>query len=321
MTQSSKRRNIYVGIFVSIATIFFVCGIFLIGNINDTFSSKFEIVSFFDDVRGLKKGDNVWFSGVKIGTVSELSFRKHSKVAVTLNIQKDTKQFIRKNAKVKLGSDGLIGNKILIIYGGTENASFISEGDTIQSVVTLSSEEVLNMLQKNNDNILKITGDLKIITGNMKNGVGTAGKILTDDSLYLNFMSLTNSLKASMQKAELMMSNLNEVAMKLNEEGTFFNDVISDTSLFNSLQYSFDKLEVITDSTEKIISNFKSLSENNQSSFGVLTQDEQAGRQLKETIKNLESSSKRLDEDLEALQHNFLLRRYFKKKAKNSDEN
>jgi phospholipid/cholesterol/gamma-HCH transport system substrate-binding protein len=46
-----------------------------------------------------------------------------------------------------------------------------------------------------------------------------------------------------------------------------------------------------------------------------LLQDTKVANQLRAIITNLESSSRKLDEDLEALQHNFLLRGFFKKKA------
>jgi phospholipid/cholesterol/gamma-HCH transport system substrate-binding protein len=41
---------------------------------------------------------------------------------------------------------------------------------------------------------------------------------------------------------------------------------------------------------------------------------------LKTTLDNLQSASKKLDEDLEALQHNFLFRGFFRKKAKKDKE-
>ena len=37
---------------------------------------------------------------------------------------------------------------------------------------------------------------------------------------------------------------------------------------------------------------------------------------IKITLQNLQSGTKKLDEDLEALQHNFLLRGFFRKKAR-----
>ena len=94
----------------------------MVGNLRETFKNKLLVVAHFDEVNGLKKGNNIWFSGVKVGIVNSLTFYGKSQVEVSMNIATTVKQYIRKDAKVRISSDGLIGNKILVIYGGTENA-------------------------------------------------------------------------------------------------------------------------------------------------------------------------------------------------------
>jgi phospholipid/cholesterol/gamma-HCH transport system substrate-binding protein len=49
---------------------------------------------------------------------------------------------------------------------------------------------------------------------------------------------------------------------------------------------------------------------------GLLLNDPAAAASVKVTLQNLQAASRKLDEDLEALQHNFLLKGFFKKKAK-----
>src|SRR5436190_338124 len=119
MNESSNKKAVVVGLFVFIGLAFLVAGILMVGNIHDTFKRKMKVVSLFDDISGLQTGNNVLFSGVKIGTVSNLRFYGKSQVEVTMNVETKAQQYIRKDAKVKISTDGLIGNKILVIYGGT----------------------------------------------------------------------------------------------------------------------------------------------------------------------------------------------------------
>ena len=128
---TSSKRSINVGLFVVIGILIFVVGILTIGSMKKVFSSTITVKSIFDDVNGLKVGNNIWYSGVKIGTVKSIRFLANSQVEVMLNIEEKSQEFVRKNAKAKVSTDGLIGNKIIVIYGGTQKVPSIEDGDEI----------------------------------------------------------------------------------------------------------------------------------------------------------------------------------------------
>jgi len=316
MNEKSNKRYVLVGLFVFIGLIFLLAGILIVGDLNETFEKKIEVVSLFDDVGGLQKGNNVWLSGVKIGMVSSLKFYGKSQVKVAIQIDSKASQFVPKDSKVKISSDGLIGNKILVIYGGSENSEEIHEGDTLMVEKTSTSEDIINTLQENNKNILEITNDFKIISKRLADGEGTIGKLLNDDSVYNNINSATASLKLATENAQKLLKQLTIFSSNMNKEGTFVNELATDTVVFNSLKVSVLQLQQIADTTALFITNLKQQGNNPNTSLGVLLNDDKSGASIKETIKNLESSSKKLDEDLEAIQHSVFLRGYFKKKAK-----
>lgn len=316
MNESPNKHAVIVGLFVFIGLAFLLSGILIVGNLRETFSRKMKVVSLFDNVGGLQRGNNVWLSGVKIGTVSNLNFYGKSQVEVSMNIETKAKQYITKDAKVKISSDGLIGNKILVIYGGTEKSPVVEEGDTLAVEKTFTSEDMINTLQENNKNLLAITTDFKAISKKLASGEGTIGKLLNDSSVYKNINAATASLQSASVKAQQLVSSLATFSSGLNKKGTLANELTTDTVVFNSIKTSVLKLQQIADTATVFIANLKQAGSNPRSSIGVLLHDEEAGTHLKETIKNLESSSKKLDEDLEAAQHNFLLRGFFKKKAK-----
>jgi len=310
MNEPVKKRATIVGLFIIIGLFILVGGVLTIGNLHSTFQKKMTITTIFGDVNGLQSGNNIWFSGVKIGTVKKVEFYGTSQVKVVMNINIASKQYIRKDAKVKISTDGLIGNKILVIYGGTSLAQEVEEGDTLNNEITLNTEDIMNTLQQNNLNVLKLTNKLA-------EGEGTIGKLINSDSIYNSLFATINSLKQASAHAQELIASLANFSEKLNKKGSLANDLVSDTMVFNSLKSSVLKIQTIADTATVFVNNLKEVTENTNSSVGVLLHDQATGADIKTTISNLKSSSEKLDQDLEALQHSFLLRKFFKKEAKN----
>lgn len=307
MKEAINRKGIWVGIFIVVGLMLLTGAVLTIGNLRSTFQRKIVISTIFEDVDGLQAGNNIWFSGVKIGTVKDLEFYGESKVKVLLNINKEARQYIRKNSKVKISTDGLIGNKIIVIYGGDTDSPEIEEGDQLANESMLSTDDILLTLQENNLNILAMTKKLS-------EGQGTLGKLISSDSLYISVLTTARSLERASSDARGVINSLSIFSKKLNKQGTLVNDLITDTTTYRSVKASVHKLEHVMDTINILVSDLKKAGKNPKSPVGVLLHDEEAGKHLKETLHNLEKSSETLNEDLEALQHNFLFRRFFKKK-------
>jgi len=306
---SNNKRGIAVGAFIIIGLLFLLGGVLSVGNLHSTFQKKMTISTVFTDVNGLQEGNNIWFSGVKIGTVKKLELIGESKVLVIMNINIESHQFIRKDAKVRLSADGLIGNKILVIYGGTQEAGAVEEGDRLANEMALSTEEMMLTLQKNNINILKLTEKLA-------NGEGTIGQLLTKDDIYNNLAATSAALQSASESTQAFIATLNNYAAKLNTEGNLAHDLVTDTTVFKSLQSSMKQLEQMAANADATVKDLKEAAANPNSPMGVLMRDEKTGAEIKRTISNLEKSSETLNENLEALKYSFLLRKAFKRQAK-----
>jgi len=316
MRESPNKRAVIVGLFVLIGLIFLVSGILMVGNLHETFTKKITVVALFEDVNGLQAGNNIWFSGVKVGTVKNIHFHSRSAVEVTMRVDVKTQEYIRKDAKVKLSTDGLIGNKILVIYGGSGDFPEIEEGDTLEVEKTVSQEDMLKILQESNRNLMSITTDFKSISKKLAAGEGTIGKLLHDDDIYDNANDALRSIQQMSSKGQQLLNNLNTYTAQFNKEGTLANDLVTDTVVFNSIREFAQRLKQIADTTAMLVTELKTISSDTTTSMGVLLHDKETGARLKETLKNLESSSKKLDEDLEAAQYSWPLKKGFKKMEK-----
>ena len=325
MKSAKNSRPVIVGIFIIIGIIILVIGVFSLGKQKKSFVKGFTVNTIFNDVSGLQPGNNVWLSGVKIGTVKNITFMDDASVLVSMVLQKSLEPMIRKNALTKISSDGLIGNKIIVIFGGSLAAPQVANNDYLVAQKATSTEDMLATLQANNKNLLAITGSFKSISTKIDSGNGVIGSLLNNQTLAQKINSSVNELQGTMTnfeaaslKSKAILTDLNIFSAKLNTKGSFANDLITDTTMYKNLKGTVDQLHNTTVTADSIINNFKSVSNelhSKNNAVGVLLNDEETGAALKQTMKNLESSSQKLDEDLEAAQHNFLLRHYFKKKA------
>jgi phospholipid/cholesterol/gamma-HCH transport system substrate-binding protein len=330
MKPEENKRAVMVGLFILFSIILFVIGILTLGGKQSRFTRTIQLKTVFNDVGGLKKGNNIWFSGVKVGTVSEISFSGKSQVEVTMRIEKHAQKYIKKNSHIRISTDGFIGNKILIIEGGSPDAPQVESGDLLEAVVPLNTDDIMATLQENNKNLEEITRDFKAISAQLVQGQGTVGALLNDSAMAFNLKAVMANLEQVSANTVAASGALNQFTTTLNTEDGLANQLLTDTLVFQQLKTSVAQLQQTATSmsmlTENLNQTSKKLNDTNNS-VGVLLNDEQFGAQLKNTMGNLESSTEKLDENMEALQHNFLFRRYFKRKAKeeqklsNSNEN
>ena len=321
-----NKRKVIVGLFIILGLAILVIAVFSLGGQKKTFVKGFTVNTVFDDVNGLQKGNNVWLSGVKIGTVKKITFMRNANVLVSMEIQKSLEPMIRKDSKTKISSDGLIGNKIVVIFGGTPAAPQVADEDYLIAQKALSTEDMLTTLQANNKNLLAITNSFKNISQKIDSGNGALGTLLNDEAMAKKISASINSLQSIMNnfqdvslKSKAVLDNIQTFSGKLNDQGSFANELVTDTSVFNEIKRTVAELHNAVSSASQITANLDSASSalnKKNNAVGVLLNDEEAAASLKQTILNLQGGSEKLNDDLEAAQHNFLLKGYFKKKNK-----
>jgi len=227
MDTSTQKFKIRLGLFVAGGLVIFMFAIFIIGKQKNLFNPVYKLSSDFYNVSGLQVGNNVRFSGINVGTVDNIKIINDSTVRVDLLIRQEVKKFIKTDSEVTIGSEGLIGDKLIIITQGSSDAILAREGQSLSSIEPVETDAIMLSLQVTAGFAEVIAQQLAEIMVNINSGNGTLGRLINDSTI---------------------------------------------------------------------------------------------ARNLDKTMQNLKNSSKGLDENMEAVQHNFLLRGFFNRKAKDEEK-
>jgi phospholipid/cholesterol/gamma-HCH transport system substrate-binding protein len=184
MKNNQEKKNIRLGAFVSVGIALFIIAIYFIGAKQQLFTRTIRLSGLFTDIEGLQIGNNVRFSGINVGTIDDIVIVSDSFVKVDVVIKRKVQRFIKKDAIASIGSEGLMGNKVLNISPGSGHVkTMIRDGDLIRTKQLASMDDILVKMDSVAGNVVFITGDLKDVLGNMRAGKGTLGKLFMDDKI------------------------------------------------------------------------------------------------------------------------------------------
>lgn len=218
--QNTKGNKMRLGIFVSAGVALFIVGIYFIGKKQQLFSSTFHVSSVFKDISGLTVGNNVRFSGINVGIIEDIQQITDTTVRVDMQIDEKTRKFIKKNAKAVIGSDGLMGNKLLIITPGEPGKPSIVDNDVLQTTQPVTMDDILIKLKVTSENAAHITNDLSIVMQNIREGKGTIGKLMMDSALAENLGGAIVNIK---QAAGGLKQNMTAASHNILFRGYFKN--------------------------------------------------------------------------------------------------
>jgi phospholipid/cholesterol/gamma-HCH transport system substrate-binding protein len=184
-----------LGMFVTIGLLLFIMAVYFIGKQQNLFGSTFHISSQFKTVSGLEVGNNVRFSGINVGTVEQIQLKNDSTVRVVLVMKEEVRKFIKTDATASIGSDGLMGDKVLTISPGAKSQKEIEDNGQIASVDGIEMHDIMKSVKKSVDNIGVISDEIAIFSHSMNNGNGALARLVKDDKMANSVSNTLSNLE------------------------------------------------------------------------------------------------------------------------------
>jgi phospholipid/cholesterol/gamma-HCH transport system substrate-binding protein len=300
MDTHTEKFKVRLGLFIIGGLALFVLAIFIIGKQQNLFNPVFRLSATFRNVSGLQVGNNVRFTGINVGTVDNIAIINDSTVRVEMLIKKEVQPFIKADCEVAIGSEGLIGDRLLTISYGSPDAPIVNDGQQLASKEPIETDAIIASLETTSESVEVVALQLAEIMTKINSGKGTLGRLIQDSVIAENINETIENFKTSSEGLDQ--------TIEATKENVF--------AFMESLQKTAAKTEVASNQLGEIMVKVNS----GQGTLGMLIQDSTTAVHLTETILNLKESSEGLNENMEALKHNIFFRGYFKRKAKEEEK-
>ncbi len=314
--RRKKNKAFRVGLLIFSSISILVSSIYLIGSKNNLFANTTKIYCVFEDIRGILEGNQVQFSGIKVGTVRDITITSDSTVLLELDIANKYAQHIHKDFFVEINLDGMMGGKIISIINKGGSKQPIENGDTLNTIKGLDIGNMLNM----SNNILVNVNDLVITLNNVvhkfNEGNGDLSKLLNEDNL-------TRQLSGTLTELNSTLSNINQITGKVNSGKGDLGALINDKKLTKQVEYLLIELNKTGEKANKTITELQKTAESinsENSSVHQLIESPQLVNKLDSTITNINVSLDQFNKTANAIERSWILNIFSKKKKKQSKE-
>jgi phospholipid/cholesterol/gamma-HCH transport system substrate-binding protein len=191
-----------LGLFIIVGIALFVLGIFIIGKQKNLFNPVFTLRANFNSVSGLQVGNTIRFSGINIGTVDNIIIINDSTVKVEMLIKKEVQKFIKEDSYASIGSEGIIGDKVIVISQFHHSNKIVKSGQLIATVEPIETDEIMRSLKITADNAALASADIAGIVSKINKGEGTLGRLIQDKRMAENIDQTIVNMKTSSKKLD-----------------------------------------------------------------------------------------------------------------------
>lgn len=318
---SERGSTLKLGIFVLVGTAILVLGLYMLGSKRDMFSSTLEVTARFPEVSGLRTGNNVRYAGIDVGTVKRIIIINDTTVEVSMMVRTDAADHIRSNALARIASDGLMGNKIVNIEPGEGPGAPLTDGAEIRTAPALDTDAMLRSLSRSNENVEAITTDLRELARRLNSDQGLSA-LLSDSDLVKDVRSSVQEVRVAATNARILTERVNGVVRDLQNGKGALGALTADSVTEHQVRRLMANLQHVTDSLALVTDRIGRFSEGLGRKDGLayaFTSDTMLAGDVKRVIADLDTSTTLLNEDLRALQRNWLFRKYFKEKKREAE--
>lgn len=236
MDTNSIQFKTRLGLFIIGGIAILVLAIFIIGKQKNLFDPVFKLTTTFKNVSGLQVGNNVRFSGIIVGTVDNISIINDSTVRVDMFVKKSVKQFVKSDCEVAIGSEGIIGDRLLIITQGSNDAPLAKEGQSIGSKEPIETDDIIASLYVTAGSVEIITNQLAEIMSKVNSGHGTLGRLIHDTKTAQDLSQTMENFKNTSNQIEKIVVDIN------NGEG-LIGKIIQDQTIAQNLSETMENLK------------------------------------------------------------------------------
>jgi phospholipid/cholesterol/gamma-HCH transport system substrate-binding protein len=315
--------NAKVGVFVIAGIVFLVLTLYLIGKNRNLLGATFTIKAVVSNANGLVPGNNVRFKGIDVGTVKSISVDNDTAIIVNMVIDKKMKPHLKKNAIASIGTDGLMGNKLVNINSQQGYAESVEEGDVILSRKPIETDEMLRTLNTTNTNIERITHNLYEITVKL-NSSQSLWTLLSDTVITQDLKKAVADFKQAGSNTAGLTQTAKVLVTKFERGNGLAQKLFMDTVLSQQFASSLQQIQQASNKTSAMMENLKNVVDDmkqGEGTAGLLLTDTLLREKLFKSASNIEQGTDRFNQNMEALKSNFLFRRYFKKLEKEQNQN
>ena len=214
MGESSKKTELWVGLFVFIGLALLGGLIVQFGRFGEKLHGKYQLMVVFDDASGLIKGSEIRMGGARIGKVAEHpELNSDVKVQVVMSIEEPIR--IPENSMIQIASATLLGDKMIVITPPEKSEStgrFLEPGavvrgggpsglDAIQNNAESISRDARKLMEDAGVAFKKVDAaidDIRAVTGRLSTTLDKVNdSILSEKNLSSIDGTLSNFEKAS----------------------------------------------------------------------------------------------------------------------------